>query len=56
MAAFVPISYAYVPTAPRIRRTARLNPASQQSSNIRSNLNKAEFNMPKETAAYDFGI
>jgi hypothetical protein len=57
MATFVPISYTYVPTAPRIKSTtARLKPASQQSSILHSNLSEAEISTPQPTAANDIGV
>ncbi|KAL3418451.1 hypothetical protein PVAG01_10167 [Phlyctema vagabunda] len=58
MATFVPISYTYVPTAPRSKTaTARLHPSSKQSSILeklqRSNLNVAGRGTPQPAAASD---
>ncbi|KAF8850006.1 hypothetical protein BDZ45DRAFT_697068 [Acephala macrosclerotiorum] len=60
MATFVPISYTYVPTAPRsTSATARRKPTSKQSSILdklqRSKLSEAELSTPQPVAANDIG-
>ena len=60
MATFVPISYTYVPTAPRSRSTATrskpaLKPVSIFDKLQHINPSSTEFSMPQSAAVDDYG-